>query len=397
MLGPRQVGKSSLLGDLLANRPAWTILLQDYEVFQDHLRDPGLFKRQALARLEHATSRRPLVLLLDEVQKLPQLLDDCQWLLDQHRDRVRLFATGSSARKLRRANVNLLPGRIRTRFLHPLIWQEIAGIKRTRAAFHFSTKPAPWTDAGKGGEWKGALPWLDCLVWGTLPGILSAADKDRSDLLRAYALTYLREEIQAEALVRSLQGFSRFLELAAIESGNITNYQKLASDVGLSLNTVKNYYGVLFDTLVALPLEPYVRNARKRLVTSSKLYFFDIGVRNATAGLPLSRQLCTLDPGRLFEHWVVLECMRRIDYFAPHYRCYFWRTAAGAEVDLVIDTKRRLIPIEIKWTNRTGAVRLKGLRNFMADYGCKQGYVIGNFAAPEVLERGITALPWWWI
>jgi predicted AAA+ superfamily ATPase len=235
------------------------------------------------------------------------------------------------------------------------------------------------------------------LVLGTLPGVLAASPSDRADMLRSYTLGYLREEIQAEALVRSLEGFSRFLELAALESGTATNYRKLGSEVGLTLNTVKNYYSILLDTLVAVLLEPHTRNARRRLALTPKLYLFDLGVRNAAAGLPLGPALVKLDAGRLFEHWVVLEIVRRISYFAPGSRPAFWRSSDGAEVDLVLDLPTGLVPIEIKWSTRAASLKLSGLRAFMRDYRCRAGYVVGNFPAPERLDRDVLALPWWWL
>lgn len=397
LMGPRQVGKTTLIADLLKGSPYWHLKLQEYALFQNHLKDSGLFRRQALARLEGATPKNPLRLFVDEVQKLPALLEDCQWLIDEHREKIRILITGSSARKLKKQGGNLLPGRVRLRTLTPLLWEEIGGTNHRDELIHLSLKEPLWAKSVSSDGPKWPVPWKETLIHGALPGVLAADSKDRADLLTSYALTYLKEEIQAEALIRSLEGFSRFLELAASESGRGTNYQKLSSDVGLPLNTIKNYYSILVDTLVAIPLEPYIRNARKRLVKTPRVYFFDIGVRNAAAGLPISLDLLKSDPGGLFEHWVVLEIMRRVQYAASHYRCYFWRTNAGAEVDLILDTKDELIPMEIKWTSKTTGLSLKGLQSFMSDYRVKRGYVIGNFPSPEVLEKNIVALPWWWI
>lgn len=387
LLGPRQVGKTTLLERVLEPFDPWSIPLSDYSVFQEYLKDGALLTRRAESRIEKLKRGRRLTVFLDEVQKMPRLLDDCQHLYDRHKGLFRPVATGSSARKLRRAGANLLPGRIVVKYLHPLLWEEL-GIARPdprwsplprRAILNTTVRPAACDDF---------------LLWGALPGILSAPEADRPALLQGYALTYLKEEIQAEALVRSLDGFSRFLELAALESGNTTNYQKLSMDVGLRLNTVKNYYSILVDTLVAIPLEPYLRNARKRLISTPKLYFFDTGVRNAAAGIPLTPATLKLESGRLFEHWVILEMVRRISYFHPAARLYFWRTAAGAEVDLVLDTKKELIPIEIKHTSSAAHLNLKGLTSFMDDYKCRRAFVVGNFRSPERIDRRITALPW---
>ncbi|MEK7288501.1 MAG: DUF4143 domain-containing protein [Elusimicrobiota bacterium] len=387
LLGPRQVGKTTLLESILKAKKPWLITLSDYSVFQSYLKDSGLFRRQAQSKLDALKPSQSLSVFIDEIQKLPQLLDDCQSLYDHNKKRFKLIATGSSARKLKRAQANLLPGRVIVKNLHPLLWQEmgIAVPDPDLSPFALVVAHARMTRPKE----------ENFLFWGSLPGILSGPPQTRAPLLQSYALTYLKEEIQAEALVRSLDGFSRFIELAALESGNTTNYQKLAKDVGLRLNTVKNYYSILVDTLIAIPLEPYLRNARKRLIATPKLYFFDIGVRNAAASMPFEEGLVKLDGGRLFEHWVILELFRRFDYFKPDYKMYFWRTAAGAEVDLVVDTKNGLIPIEIKFADSTANIKLTNLVSFMDEYNCPKGYVVGNFRQPEKLGKSIQAIPWW--
>lgn len=387
LLGPRQVGKTTLIRESLAPSDSWTLDLSDFAEFQRFLKDHDLFNRQAQARLGEASPDKPVRVFIDEVQRLPRLLDGCQWLYDRHPDRFRFVLTGSSARKLRRAGANLLPGRIVVKHLHPLVWEEM-GIGSPDPVV------SPFADTRR----PGSSPAPECsefLLRGTMPGILAAPDESRDDLLQSYALTYLKEEIQAEALVRSLDGFSRFLELAAVESGNATNYQNLAQEAGVRLNTVKNYYSILVDTLVAIPLEPYLRNARKRLIAAPRLYFFDTGVRNAAAGLPLDPSMLKVEGGRLFEHFVILELFRRFSYLRPEWRLYYWRTAAGAEVDLVVDTKKGLVPVEIKYAASTRNLHLRGLSAFMDDYGCSKGYVVGNFKAAEKLDRRVTALPWW--
>ncbi|MFN0118432.1 MAG: ATP-binding protein [Elusimicrobiota bacterium] len=388
LMGPRQVGKTTLILDVIGEKPFWHIRLQEYGLFQSYLKDPGLFKRQALLKLSGASPKKPLILFLDEAQKLPGILDDCQWILDEHKEKVRIFITGSSARKLRRHSTNLLPGRVNMKNLSPLLWQEISGHKHSQHIFDFS-------GTGKNMTVTWPFPWEDIFIYGSLPGILTLPEKERTQMLSSYALGYLKEEIQAEALTRSLDGFSRFLELAALESGQTTNFQKLSREVGLSLNTIKTYYLLLIDTLVAIALPAYSRNTRKKVTTTSKIYFFDVGVRNAAAELPISKDLLKVDPGKLFEHGIVLEFLRRIDYFSPTTKAYFWRDDSGAEVDFLIDTKEKLIPIEIKWTSKTTNLKLKGLKKFMSEYNVPIGYVIGNFPQAEQIEKNIIALPWW--
>lgn len=385
LFGPRQVGKTTLLMELLKDRKnILKIYLQDYGVFQSYLKDSGLFKRQVLERLENSSPKNPLFVFIDEVQKIPALLNDCQWLYDQYKGLFHFIVTGSSARKLRRADANLLPGRGVVQYLHPLIWNELGN-----TSFQKLFPQKILTDFKQK-----KMNTDGYLLYGTLPGILSVPQEDRALLLQSYAQIYLKEEIQAEALVRSLEGFSQFLELAAIESGNTTNYQKLGKDIGLKLNTVKNYYTILIDTLVAISLDPYLKNARKRLISTPKIYFFDTGVRNACAGLPFEKAILKSEGGRLFEHFIILEIYRRLQYEYPTARCYFWRTAAGAEVDLVIDTKKELIPIEIKYTTTTRNINTRNLTKFMEEYECKKGYIVGCFNEPEKIDDRIIALPW---
>lgn len=389
LFGARQVGKTTLLSEVLKGKKnVWEISLQDYEVFQAYLKDTSLFKCQALARLESASKEDPLFVFIDEVQKIPHLLDECQLLYDKYKDPFRFFAMGSSARKLRRAGLNLLPGRSIVQYMHPLTWAELGCASDSAQKTLLAIPPLQ----------KVSEKYFQCeeyLIYGTLPGILSMPIEDRKLLLKSYAQTYLKEEIQAEALVRSLDGFFRFLELAALESGNTTNYQKLGKNIGLKTPTVKNYYTILVDTMVAISLEPYLKNARKRLISTPKIYFFDTGVRNAAAALTLDNALLKTEGGRLFEHFVVLEIYRRLNYFFPEMNCYYWRTSAGAEVDLIIDTKKGLIPIEIKYTTNTTSLNVRSLRNFMTEYQCEKGYVVGCFRETEMLDQHITALPWW--
>jgi predicted AAA+ superfamily ATPase len=235
------------------------------------------------------------------------------------------------------------------------------------------------------------------LIFGSLPGIVGQSDdKERADLLRAYTHTYLEEEIRAEALSRKIGQFSRFLELAAQESGTNPNLTKLSMESGVSVPTIKEYFSILEDTLVVEKVEPYLKNARKRILTSPRYYFFDLGVRNALARVPLTEDLLNADKGRLFEHAVILEIIRRIRSQNLDYRVHYWRTGGGAEVDCVIDTGASVIPIEIKAGAKVSLSDLRGLLSFIETYKgkVKQAYVITNGRIPEKLTNIITAVPW---
>jgi predicted AAA+ superfamily ATPase len=199
---------------------------------------------------------------------------------------------------------------------------------------------------------------------GSLPYVVTSSDEDARDLLEAYGLTYLREEIQQEALVRNIGGFGRFLEIAAFQCGDLLNVSAIARDAAVSTRTVTDYYQVLEDTLIGAKLESWRRSPRARMIAHPKFYFFDTGVTNA-----LTRRLTAKTDapmmGRLFEQWIILETRRAIDYARSEARCFFWRTNHGAEVDLLIEKHEKLrLGVEIKFKNRVVGADLSGLRSF---------------------------------
>jgi predicted AAA+ superfamily ATPase len=235
------------------------------------------------------------------------------------------------------------------------------------------------------------------MIYGSLPGIVGMSDdKQRADMLRSYTHIYLEEEIRAEALSRKIGAFGRFLELAAQASGTNVNLTKLSWESGVSVPTIKEFYSLLHDTLIVERVEPYIKNAGKRILASPRHYFFDLGVRNALARVPLTENLLNSEKGTLFEHAVVLEIIRRIRTSGLDYRVYYWRTSGGAEVDCIIDTGSSLIPVEIKAGSRAAPSAPRGLVNFMKEYAaqCIHGYVITTGRMPERLADNITALPW---
>ena len=230
-----------------------------------------------------------------------------------------------------------------------------------------------------------------------MPGIVSQAeDADRKDFLKAYSQTYLEEEIRAEALSRKIGAFSRFLELAAQESGTAPNFAKLSMETGVSAPAIKGFYNVLEETLVAERVDAYLKNARKRILSSSRYYMFDLGVRNSLARMPLTEELINSQKGVLFEHAVMLEVIRRVRALGNDYRVCYWRTSSGLEVDCVIDTGAGVIPVEIKASAHVRLGDVPGLTAFLREYPkqAQRGYVIAQIAKPEQLSDNITALPW---
>lgn len=378
LLGPRQVGKTTLVKDCLDGlAPLLVYPLQDPRIRLELEADPGRLIQQVEA------SPKPPLVFLDEAQKVPELFDAVQYLIDEGKGRF--VITGSSARKLRRRGTNLLPGRVRSFRLDPLTWGELGWLKSSGERLFSQENLNSFKK----------YSFDQALVFGTLPGIVSQPDdSERSDILKSYTAIYLEEEIRAEALSRKIGAFGRFLELAARESGGSPNLSALSREAGVSVPTVKEFYTILEDTLIAERVEPFMRKARKRILATPRYYFFDLGVRNALARLPLKLELVNADAGRLFEHAVILEIIRRIRCLRLDWRVYYWRTSAGAEVDCIIDTGERLIPIEIKSGTGIRLGNLKGLVNFMEDYDVNQGFVIFRGRLPERLNNKITALPW---
>jgi len=379
ILGPRQVGKTTLVNACLKDaKNSVKYLLQDPSLRIEMERDPSRLINQI-----RALKNKPYV-FIDEAQKVPALFDAAQVLIDSKA--AQFILTGSSARKLKRHGVNLLPGRIKRYHLDPLLWGELGLVKECaikELAIDNINRDIPYS-------------FEDTLIFGSLPGIVILPQKDRSDFLRAYAEIYLEEEIRAEALSRKIGAFSRFLELAAVISGTNPNLCKLSNESGVSQPAVKEFYNILEDTLVVERVGPYLKNARKRVLSSSRYYFFDLGVRNVLARLPLTSNLINTQKGILFEHAVILEIIRRVKILNKNYKICYWRTSAGAEVDCVIDMGSSVIPIEVKSSSFVAQSEIKGLKNFLSDYHkiAKHGYVITMGNRKERLAENIIAVPW---
>lgn len=379
LLGPRQTGKTTLVEKVLKNiNNKKEYYLQDPGVKISLEREPGKIIRDI-----EAIDGKPYV-FIDEAQKVPELFDAAQVLIDKKK--ARFIFSGSSARKLRRSGVNLLPGRIKRFNLDPLLWGELGLIKKC------SIDELEMANINESFKYQ----FEDALVYGSLPGIASLPEEDRRGFLEAYGQIYLEEEIRAEALSRKIGAFSKFLELAAIESGTSPNLTKLSNESGVSIPAIKEFYSILADTLIVERIEPYLKNSRKRLMSSPRYYFFDLGVRNAIAKMPLEKKLVNAQKGILFEHFVILEIIRRVRALGKNYSVNFWRTSNGAEVDCVIDLGGKVIPIEIKSSANVSDGDLSGLKSFLESYPkqAKQGYVITTGNNNEKISDNITAVPW---
>jgi predicted AAA+ superfamily ATPase len=356
LLGARQVGKSTLIRALGAEV---IINLADEAEYLAYAKDPARLRR------ELAALRVPARIIIDEVQRVPSLLNTVQALMDEG-SRHRFILTGSSARKLRRGQANLLPGRVLFEVLDPLsIWELGADFDLERA-----------------------------LQVGTLPGIY--LDREAGvDVLDSYAATYLREEIQAEALLRDLGSYARFLDLAAASSGQWVNYSKLANDAEIAKETIRRYYQILEDTLLAFRIPPFeIKRSPRRVSQRDRVLFFDVGVRNALLGLHRG-PLPATEKGHVFEHWFILQCLYFIRARRLPWQVSAYRTEAGAEIDLVIDTKASLIAIECKLGRNVGTGDLSGLRSFAGiAHRALRSFVVFQGERAQRLGPGIEAVPY---
>jgi len=360
LLGPRQVGKSTLVRTL---KPDLYINLALEENFIAYAKDP-----RRLGRELRALAAEKLI-VVDEIQRVPQLLNTLQALIDENELRHRFILTGSSARKLRRGGANLLPGRVIHLHLDPLITQELG------AAFDLDR----------------------ALQVGMLPGIyLNQAEG--ALLLGSYVNTYLREEIQAEGVVQQLGSFSRLLDAVAVLSGQWLNYSKLASDVEIPKETVRRYLSVLEDTLVLHRLPGFRPRTvfHRRVSQKDKILLFDVGVRNALLGLHTAPPPMT-ERGGIFEQWLILQLIALSRAYRKEWVFSSYRTHDGAEVDLVIETPSKIVGIEIKagatlhLRSHTGLRSLKELNNGYKKY---EPIVAFTGERAQRLDDGTMVLPY---
>jgi predicted AAA+ superfamily ATPase len=233
-------------------------------------------------------------------------------------------------------------------------------------------------------------------VFGELPGIAAANDRDRVALLRSYAAAHLEEEIRREALVKDWAAFLRFLQLAARESGQVVNHAAISRDAGVSQPTVKSHYQLLEDMFVGFSVTAWSKSPRKNVLSTSRFFLFDIGVRHAAAGLQVARSTVQADPGSVFEQWVGIELWKRLQYRGRG-TLHYMRTKDGSEVDFVIEDAGKVTPIEVKWTDRPRAGDCRHLRTFLDEHRttAKEGFVVCRCPRPMRIEDRITALPWW--
>jgi len=352
LFGPRQVGKSTLLKNEKADL---TIDLLDPELQLAYNKNPNLLKQQ----IEEL--KNPSTIFIDEVQRVPKILDVIHSLMEQ-KPELKFILCGSSARKLRHGAANLLGGRALYRTMHPLTFEELS------ETFN--------------------LEWI--LGYGSLPKIYSTLNqkkpKEAEDLLRAYVITYLKEEIKAEALVRNLQGFQNFLDVSASQYAEQINFSGISRDCQIALSTVREYYSILEDTLLGTLLYPYLRSQRKRMSHRPKFYFFDNGVTRALLGT-LKDKPNRIEQGRLYEQWFIQEVIRHSEYYQKDWKLSFWRTSHGAEVDLLISRGTEILyAIECKISENLSSNDLSGLRSFHENHPKVPCFIVAPVKQPLKLS-----------
>lgn len=351
LFGPRAVGKSYLIRQQLAHK-AQIINLLDNELFMRLAAEP-----HKLEDMIQQLDNNPVV-VIDEVQLVPALLNEVHRLIEEKG--VIFLLTGSSARKLKRGKANMLAGRAREARMFPMTYFEL-GEKFDLESY---------------------------LLYGGLPSVVNQAEPIED--LNAYVHTYLREEIQAEAVVRSIPAFARFLEMSALTSGSILNFSKVSNDVGLSVPTIREYYYALEDTFLGFMLPPYQKTTKRKPIQTAKFYFFDVGVKNALAkidALPMQSELY----GNAFEHFIAMELKAYLSYQRKlRIELCFWQEKNGKEVDFIIGDE---IALEVKSTNKIQEKHLKGLRAFIEESCCKRHIVISNDKIPMNID-GVESLHW---
>lgn len=351
--GPRKVGKSTWLRQAFPKSIRYDFLETD--LFLRLAKRPHLLREELLAT---PAQDRDLPIILDEVQKVPLLLDEVHGLIENHG--MSFVLCGSSARKLRHGQANLLGGRAWRFEMFPLTSMELETFDLIKALTH-----------------------------GLLPGHYFAAQVRRS--LKAYVEDYLTQEIMAEGLVRHLPSFARFLDAMGYSHGELTNFSNIARDCGVDAKTVRGYYEILEDTLLGRFVAPFSRRGGRQTISSAaKFYCCDVGL----AGYLCSREIREARGeafGRAFEHFVLMELWAYRAYTEKDYEVRFWRTKSGQEVDFILGDGE--VAIEVKGMSRVDNADLRGLKAFIEACPPRQAYVVCNETAPRRHE-GITLLPW---
>ncbi|MDE2926045.1 MAG: DUF4143 domain-containing protein [Acidobacteriota bacterium] len=355
MWGPRKTGKSTLLRRRFPHSARFDLL--DTRLMLEFTRAPWILSERIRA-LDEATRAR--IIIIDEVQKVPSLLDEVHRLIED--DGLSFVLCGSSARKLKRGRANLLGGRAWRFGIHPLAWPEIPGFELLRA-----------------------------LRRGLIPQHYDTPNPRR--LLAGYVDDYLKEEVFDEGLTRNTAAFSRFFDALSFSHGELLNYSNIARDCGVDSKTVREYFQILVDTLLGVFVEPFRRRrSRAVIVRAPKFYLFDVGVAGHLTG---RRVESASGPGfgRALEHFVLMELLAYRTYREQEYPIRFWRTKSGLECDFVLG-REGAVAIEVKGGANPGPRDLRPIRAYIDEHRPRRAVVVCNAAAPRRTADGIWILPW---
>lgn len=359
LLGPRQTGKSTFLRQAYP-QALYVNLLKNSE-FQLYSRSPSKLQEAVRYFTENSEER---IVIIDEIQKIPVLLDEVHDLIESDKS-LRFILTGSSARKLKHGGANLLGGRASRFYFYPLCYSEL----------------------GKGGFAK----WQKRMQVGALPSIIDS--KDPLEDLKDYVGLYLREEIAAEGLARSIDNFSRFLDFAALCNAEQVNFTALGSDAQLSPSTVRAYFEILSDTLVGHTLPAFQETKKRKAVSTGKFYLFDCGVVNSLVG---RKDVAPGTPeyGKLLEQAIYLELRAYLDYKKIDKKLEYWRSTSQLEVDfLIYSDVKNIVAIEVKAGANPSKKDFKGLLALEDDVTLKRKIVVCAADTPRKTADGIELLP----
>jgi len=357
LFGPRQAGKTWLLKNTV-KFDMYIDLLSEKERIR-YIKSAGVL----LSEIAGLNKKKALI-VIDEIQKAPGLLDEVHRAIESPLKPI-FILTGSSARKLKRNQANMLGGRAITFRLFPFSYFET----------------------------KNTFSLQEFLHYGGIPNIYLADDNSiKKMMLESYVNTYLKEEIFDEALTRNLPAFTKFLDLAGFENSRIINYSNIAKEIGVSSKLIKEYFNILEDTYLGFYLTPYTKSHRKRLVLHPKFYLIDTGIAFAIKKmLGIELQEGTPIFGNAFEHFIILETKKAISYNNEEINMYFFRTSDGAEVDLILEKHDKTIAIEIK--SSALPQKLSGIRSFLKDHSVSSALCVCG--TPRVYEQnGVRFLPW---
>ncbi len=356
--GARKTGKSSYLHSHYPQSLYFDFL--DTQRFMQFTRAPYTFREEVLAQ-EPSLLEQPII--IDEVQKIPDVLNEVHWLIENAN--AQFILCGSSARQLKTQSTNLLGGRAWIYHFYPLIFPEI-----------------PKFDL------------LKAMQRGLIPDNYVSEDDVIQNNLQAYVDVYLTDEIRNEGLVRNLAGFARFLDVAGLSNGDMINFNNIARDCGVERETVQNYYQILIDTMLGYFIYPYNKKIKRDIIMSvPKFYLFDIGIANY-----LSRQIITdlkgAAAGKCFEHYILMELIAYKSFMRKRFDICYWRTKTGLEVDFVLGNAE--IAIEIKISNQVHLSDLKGLVAFCEEHKKAKAIVVSQDVKPRKLLEPIEIdiLPW---